>query len=73
MHGVCDYSAIHTSKLETGPHGSINNPVSFTLGANAVLNVHAILTFTVKVDGDTLTQTGEILGTSLKEIYKRLD
>ena len=29
--------------------------------------------FTVKVEGDTLTQTGEILGTPLKEIYKRLD
>jgi len=50
MHGVCDYSAIHIGKLETGPHGSINHPVSFTLGSNAVLNVHAILTFTVKVE-----------------------
>jgi hypothetical protein len=29
--------------------------------------------FTVKVDGDTLTQTGEIQGALLKEIYKRVD
>jgi hypothetical protein len=29
--------------------------------------------FTVKVDGDTLTQTGELLGTPLKETYKRID
>ena len=29
--------------------------------------------FTVKVDGDTLTQTGEIQGAPLKEIYKRVD
>ena len=50
MHGVCDYSAIHAGKLETGPHGSINNPISFTVGSNAVLTVHSILTFTVKVE-----------------------
>jgi hypothetical protein len=50
MHGVCDYSAIHTSKPETGPHGSINNSILFTLGSNVVLTVHAILTFTVKVE-----------------------
>ena len=51
MHGVCDYSSIHVGKLETGPGGSINQPLSFKLGSNAVLNVHSILTFTVKVDG----------------------
>jgi len=51
MHGVCDYSAIHVGQLVTGPGGSINQPVSFVLGANAVLNVHSILTFTVKIDG----------------------
>src|SRR5262249_23487373 len=29
--------------------------------------------FTVKVEGDTLTQTGELLGSTLKEVYKRVD
>jgi hypothetical protein len=51
MHGVCDYSAIHVGKLQGGPGGTIDQPLSFTLGSNAVLNVHSILTFTVKADG----------------------
>ena len=29
--------------------------------------------FTVKADGNTLTQTGEIKGTPLKEVWKRVD
>jgi hypothetical protein len=40
-------------------------------GGEGLVGTDAV--FTVKVDGDTLTQTGEILGTPLKEIYKRVD
>jgi uncharacterized protein (TIGR03067 family) len=29
--------------------------------------------YKIKLDGDTLTQTGDIMGTSLKEVYKRVD
>jgi hypothetical protein len=28
--------------------------------------------FTVKVSGDTLTQTGNLAGTNMKEVWKRL-
>ena len=30
-------------------------------------------TFKIKLDADTLTQTGDIMGTSLREVYKRVD
>ncbi|MBV8866301.1 MAG: lipocalin family protein [Acidobacteriaceae bacterium] len=30
-------------------------------------------TFKIKLDTDTLTQTGDIMGTSLKEVYRRVD
>jgi hypothetical protein len=51
MQGACDYSAIHTGKISTAPGGLIGEPLSFTLGSNAVLDVHSILTFTIKVEG----------------------
>jgi hypothetical protein len=31
------------------------------------------LSFKVKVEGDTMTQTGQLLGRDLKEVYKRAD
>jgi hypothetical protein len=31
------------------------------------------ITFKIKIDGDTLTQTGQILGRDFKEVYKRVD
>jgi hypothetical protein len=40
-------------------------------GGEGLVGTDAV--FTVKVDGDTLTQTGEVQGTPLKEIYRRLD
>ena len=51
MHGTCDYTVIHQEKLETGPHNPFDHEISFTLGSNAVLNVHSILTFTLGVTG----------------------
>jgi len=51
MTGACDYSAIHVGKVETGPGGLIGEPLPFTLGSNAVLDVHSILTFTVGIEG----------------------
>jgi uncharacterized protein (TIGR03067 family) len=30
-------------------------------------------TFKIKLDGDTLTQTGDIMGMNLKEVYRRVD
>ena len=51
MHGACDYTVIHTGKMETGPGSPLDNAISFTIGSNAVLNVHSILTFTIGVKG----------------------
>ncbi len=51
MHGVGDYSALLDGKLQSGPGGGLDQPLSFNLGSNAVLNVHSILTFTIKVQG----------------------
>ncbi len=51
MHGACDYTVINQGKLETGADGGLQKPISFSLGSNAVLNVHSILTFTVGVSG----------------------
>ena len=31
------------------------------------------ITFKIKIDGDTLTQTGQILGRDFKEVFKRVD
>jgi len=48
MHGVCDYTSILMGRMGPGP--AIDKPLSFSLGSNAVLDVHSILTFTVKVE-----------------------
>lgn len=39
--------------------------------ANTLIGTN--VSFHVKVDGDTLTQTGKLLGRDLKEVYKRAD
>jgi hypothetical protein len=51
MHGACDYTVIHQGKLQTGPSQALDSAIPFTIGSNAVLNVHSLLTFTVGVDG----------------------
>ena len=51
MHGVSDYTSILMGRMGPGP--AINQPLSFTLGSNAVLNVHSILTFTMQTEGGT--------------------
>ncbi len=51
MHGACDYTVIHQGKIATGPSGTFEDPIPFTVAANAVLNVHSILAFTVAVLG----------------------
>jgi hypothetical protein len=51
MHGACDYTVIHQGKLETGPSQALDKAIPFTIGSNAVLNVHSILTFTIGVSG----------------------
>jgi uncharacterized protein (TIGR03067 family) len=52
---------------------SYTEHVDFMSGEDSDGAMGKDLTFKVKLDGDTLTQTGDIMGTSLKEVYKRVD
>jgi hypothetical protein len=51
MQGACDYTIIHQGKLQTGPSQALDNAIAFTIGSNAVVDVHSLLTFTIGVDG----------------------